>query len=287
MASDRRFEAGNFSMENVLSFLNHLLPVLYAAAWVNYSVYFVRDDPFAQRTATPFLLATAGIHILYIGVLVIAYRHHPMADVFEILSVVALAMSLVYLTVEWRTGNKATGVFILPVVCILQFISSVWISPVAEIDPFLDDVRFGLHSGTVALGYSAFFLAAVYGFMYHLMYRALRRKKFGRIFERLPSLDVLARMTRGATLVGFIFLSLAIAFGISWASGLIPRYYYDPKFITTLLVWLVYGFALLSHYVLRWTGRRVVQMSLVGFAVMVAAILIVNLFLPSFHRFGG
>jgi ABC-type uncharacterized transport system permease subunit len=271
-------------MDNILSFLGHLLPILYAAAWVNYSVFFVRDDPFARRTATPFLLGTAVVHILYIVLLAIAYRHHPMASVFEVLSIVALALTLVYLAVEIRQKNKSTGVFILPVVFVLQLISSVWIDPTRTIDPLLRDPLFGLHTGTVTLGYVAFFLSAVYGVMHKLLYRTLRRKKFGLIFERLPSLDVLTKMTMGAILVGFFFLTFSVILGAVWASEQFPGFWRDSKFILTIVVWIVYGLSLVSHYILKWTGRRVVSLALVAFAVMVLSILSTNLLLPGFHQ---
>lgn len=271
-------------MGSVLSLLSHLLPVLYAAAWVNYGVYFFRDDPFARRTATPFLAATAAAHLLYVVLLTIEYEHHPMASAFEVFNVVALALVLVYLAVEVKQGNKSTGLFILPVVFLLQLASSVWISPTRTIHSILRDPLFGLHTGSVALGYAAFFLSAVYGVMYQMLYRALRTKRFGLIFERLPSLDIMARMTMGAALVGFSFLTLAITFGAAWAVEKIPGFWRDPKFIFTIVVWLIYGASLVSHYVLRLTGRRVVGLALVGFIVMLLSILSTHLFLPGFHQ---
>lgn len=271
-------------MDNALSLLNHLLPVLYAAAWVNYSILFVRDDPFARGTATPFLAATWAAHALYVVLLAIAFEHHPMASVFEVFSIIALALVLVYLVVEFFQKNKSTGVFILPVVFLLQLIASVWINPERTINPLLRDPLFGVHTGTATLGYSAFFLSAVYGLMYQLLYRALRKKTFGLVFERLPSLDVLTRMTMGAALVGFGFLTLAIASGAIWGASRIPDFWRDSKFVFTIIVWLVYGGTLVSHYVLKWTGRRVVYLSLLAFAVMVLSILSTNLLFPGFHQ---
>jgi ABC-type uncharacterized transport system permease subunit len=274
-------------MDAVLSTLNHLLPVLLAAAWMNYSCYFVREDPFAGRTVTPFLAMTASVHLLYVVLLAVRYQHHPMASIFEVLTVIALAITLVYLAVETQQKNKFTGIFILPVIFVFQLISSIGIAPTEEIHPILRDYWFGLHTGTVALAYAAFLLSAVYGVMYLLLYQALRNKRFGLIFERLPSLDVLVRMTMGATLVGFIFLTLALAFGTAWAADRIPSFWRDFKFLFNLLAWAVYGVSVVSHYVHRWTGHRVVSVALLGFTLMVVALVSVRLGLPTFHEFGG
>jgi ABC-type uncharacterized transport system permease subunit len=254
---------------------------------VNYSVYFFREDPFARRTASPFLAFTAALHVVYIVTLAVTFRHHPMASVFEVLSVVALALTLVYLVVEAVQRNRSTGVFILPLVVLAQLVSSIGIRPSAVMNPLFHDPLFAIHTGTVTLAYSAFLLAGSYGLMFHLMYRALRRKQFGRIFERFPSLDVLARMTMGATLVGFLCLTAAIVVGIVWAQRVVPDFYKDAKFLLTLLVWVVYGIALAGHHLARWDGRRVVSVALVGFALMLLSFAAVNLFLPSFHQFGG
>lgn len=274
-------------MNSVLAVLNHLLPILLATAWVNYSVYFVRRDPFAHRTATPFLAVTGVLQAGYVVLLGVSYRHHLMANIFEVFTVIALALTVVYLIVETVHKNKSMGVFILPFIFLFQLISSIWIRPARTINPLLRDPLFGLHTGAIALAYSAFLLSAVYGIMYRAFYRALRAKRFGLIFERLPSLDVLARMTMGATTTGFIFLSFAILFGALWATRVAPGFLSDPKFLLTIVVWAVYAVAVVAHHILKWPGRRVVSVSLTGFVLLIAVFTALRLFLVTFHDFGG
>ena len=275
------------TVDTLISLLNRVLPVLIAVAWVNYSVYFVRRDQFARKTATPFLFFTAAVQILYVGLLGARFQHHLMANIFEVLTIIALALTLVYLVVEIAHKNKALGVFILPLIFLAQLVASAWIKPVREINPILHDPLFGLHTGSIALAYSAFILSAVYGILFMLFYRALRRKSYGLIFERLPSLDVLARMTMGAALTGFLFLTVAIGFGVVWASRVASGFERDPKFLLTLLVWIVYGFTVLSHYLLRKSGRRVVFFSLTGFALLLLSFFALHFLIPTFHSFGG
>jgi ABC-type uncharacterized transport system permease subunit len=275
-------------MERVLEVLGPVSPALYLLALVCYCVYFFKQNRIVERLARPALALAIAEHLAYSILRALAYGHHPMASVCEILSIVALALALVYLGIEVWRRNKTTGVFVLPFVLVVQLISIACIEPTAEINPILRDPLFGMHTGTATLGYAAFFLAAVYGVMYVLFHRALRRKDFGLLFERLTSLDVLARMNRGATLIGFAFLTLGVALGLIWAvrAG-IQGYWLDPKVLMTLLFWAVFGFSLLAHYALKWPATRVVWISLVGFALMVISTLAVNLFLESWHRFGG
>lgn len=275
-------------METLIAVFGPVSPALYALAFVFYLLFFVRRNKIAARLAKPALVLAIVEHAGYSVLRALAYHHHPMASLCETLSIVALALALVYLVIETWRKNKATGVFVLPFVLVLQLISMVCIEPTREIQPILRDPLFGMHTGTVTLGYAAFFLAAIYAVMHLLFHRALKRKDFGLLFERLTSLDVLARMNRGAILVGFAFLTLGLVFGLIWASRVpIPDYWFDPKVLMTLLFWAVFGFALLAHYGLRWASSKVAWISLAGFALMVLTTATVNLVLSSWHRFGG
>jgi len=274
-------------METVLGVLELALPLLYATAFVLYCIYFFKRDSVSGALAKPLLLLTAAAHLTYGCGLAVVYGHHPMASAGEVLSMVALALALVYLVIESWRKNKSTGMFVLPFVVVIQTISSIIVEPTTELKPILEHPLFAWHTGTVTLGYSAFFLSAVYGLMYLMFHRALRRKKFGLIFERLPSLDKLAKLHRGATLVGFAFLTISIILGIWWAGSAVDRFWLDPKVALTAVVWLSYGLALVSHYLLKWPARRVVTLALVAFGLMVAAWALVRLLVTSWHSFGA
>ncbi|MBW2275940.1 MAG: cytochrome c biogenesis protein CcsA [Deltaproteobacteria bacterium] len=275
-------------METAITILGPISPALYALAFVLYLVLFVKRNKITAALATPALVLAIAEHAAYSVLRALVHAHHPMASLFEVLSIVALALAIVYLLIETWRKNKATGVFVLPFVVIVQAVSMIGIEPTLEIQPILRDPLFGMHTGTATLGYAGLFLAAVYAVMHLLFHRALRRKNFGLLFERLTSLDVLARMNRGAILVGFAFLSLGLVFGLIWAARVeIPDYWADPKVLLTLAFWAVFGFAILAQYVLRWASSRVAWISLVGFVLMVVSTVVVNVLLSSWHRFGG
>jgi ABC-type uncharacterized transport system permease subunit len=275
-------------METALTALAVISPLLYAAAFAAYLLLLLRDGPGSRRLATPLLGLAIAAHGLYEGLRAATYRHHPMASLFEILSIVALALALVYLAVELWRRNKVTGVFVLPFVVVLQAAAMLGMEPTWEIPPILRSPLFGVHTGLAALGYAAFFLAAIYAVMVLVFHRALRRKRFGLLFERLTSLDILARMNRGAILVGLPIFAAGAALGLVWAAREgIPGYLADPKVLLTLLVVAVFGLTLAGAYPLRWSAGRVAKVSLAGFALMVAATALVHGVLPTWHRFGG
>jgi ABC-type uncharacterized transport system permease subunit len=276
------------SMESAITVLGPISPVLYIIAFVLYLIFFAKRNKTAARLARPALAVAIAEHGIYSVLRALVYGHHPMASLFEALSIVALALAIVYLVIEIWRKNKTTGVFVLPFVVVVQSVSMIGIEPTREIQPILRDPFFGMHTGTATLGYAALFLAAVYAVMHQLFHRALRRKDFGLLFERLTSLDVLARMNRGSVLVGFAFLTLGLVFGVVWATRIgIPDYWADPKVLLTLLFWAVFGFALLAHYALRWASSKVAWISLAGFALMVLSTVALNVALSTWHSFGG
>jgi ABC-type uncharacterized transport system permease subunit len=262
--------------------------LLYAAAFASYLLLLLRDGRAAGRLARPLLVLALVAHASYEILRAAAYGHHPMASLFEILSIVALALALVYLVIEIWRGNKATGVFVLPFVVALQVVALLGMEPTWAIPPILRDPLFGVHTGLAALGYAAFLLAAIYAVMLLLFERALRRRRFGLLFERLTSLDILARMNRGAVLVGLPVFAVGASLGLVWAAREgIPDFLLDPKVLLTVLVVAVFGLVLGGAYGLRWSAGRVAKLSLAGFILMVLATAAVHALLPTWHRFGG
>lgn len=273
-------------MQGVLQLLTASLPLLYGLSAANYVVYFARQDRFAERLSTPFLLGCVGLHIVSLVLRAIHYGRQPIIGIAEVLSLIALAVAVIYLYVERVQRNRFTGAFILPMVVTLALGSSALMpaSP-AKVSELLSTPLFGVHAVFAVLGYTAFAVSAVYGVMHLMLYRALKKRRFGLVFERLPSLEVLANMGFWASFMGWIALTLTIGIGIVMSVKLVPGFYADPKFATTIFVWGVYGFGVLARFVWGWTGTRSVYLSLAGFALAMAAMVGSTYLWKSFHDF--
>ena len=272
-------------MHAAISLLNTLLPMLYAIAAMNYSIDFFREDPFAKRMNVPLLSTVTVLHALYLALRTIMYAHVPLASLAEVMTTIAFAVALVYCFVEYQTKTQKTGMFVLTFSFIFQTVASAFISNVAVFPDILRSPLFGLHTGSAVLGYTAFAVSAVYGVLYLLLYHDLKASRFGLVYQRLPSLDVLAKMSLRAAVMGVVFLTVTILVGSLWAAQRFPNFATDPKFITTLVVWLVYATGIGMHYGLHWGGRRTIYMSLAGFTLMVLSMVVVRLWTSTFHGF--
>lgn len=274
-------------MESLLAVLNALLPFLYGALVVVYGVLLAADRPWARRAGPRLLVATFCIHVLYVICEGAALGHHPIATKFELFSFAAMAMGGSYLWVEWRRKNVYTGLFPLSLALLLQICASLGGPGPAEISEKLRHPLFAWHSIAAALAVAALSVGAVYGGLFLVMYRLLKRGEFGSFTERMPSLDVLAAMSLHAVEVGFVALTVAVGLGDLWVSRTPDFSMADPKIWATFVVWAVYGAALGGRYLFKWGGWRVVALNLAGYSLLFGSMLLVGRLFDTFHRFTG
>ena len=271
-------------MQAAIALLNTLLPIGYAVVAMSYSIEFFRQDPFAKRVNVPLLGGLVGLHAVYLGLRMFLYQHIPLASFYEVLTSIAFALAVVYLIIETTLKDQRTGMFVLTFGFGFQTVASAFMTDTFEFPEVLRSPLFGVHTGAAVLGYTSFAVSAIYGVLYLLLYHDLKASRFGLVYQRLPSLDVLARMSLQAAVMGVVFLTTTISIGILWAAQKFPGFHSDPKFVTTVIVWLVYVGAIASHYGLKWDGRRTIYVSLFGFVFMVLSMFLVQV-LPSFHGF--
>jgi ABC-type uncharacterized transport system permease subunit len=260
-------------------------------AFLNYLVYFLQKHEWSQRSVTNLARGVVAFHAVYLLLSTIVFRHVPLANVWEAFSFIAFALALVYLFLEWWMKDKATGVFLLVPPLFFQIISSAFITHSTQVSPILRSPLFGFHVMSALLGYAAFAIAAVYGMLYLLQYRELKGSSVGLIFQRLPNLEIMSRLILGALIFGWCMLTLAIVVGSEWSlqllsSGQIDNPFIDPKFLSTVVIWLIYGICIGGRYILNWPSRILAMISLLAFLMMVASTFAVNLFISSFHSFG-
>ena len=266
--------------------LSILLPVFYVIVLIDYILLFFREDPFAKKTVTALLKVSVSLHIILTVFRTFIYEHIPISSIFEVFSVLALAIVIVYLYIEETTGVKTTGLFIVAFVFLFQLISSIFQVDNLEINPLLVSKFFGLHVTSAILGYSAITISAIYGFLYLMLYHELKSNRFGLIYNRLPSLEVLGNMNYNSAVIAFIFMTFAIILGAIWSSIMLDtHWYWDPKLISVLVNWLIFGVISIKKKFFGFRGKKVAYLSLLGFFVMLFSMIIVNLYFTRFHEF--
>ncbi len=266
--------------------LQNLLPLLYFITVIAYAGAFFKKHEWSRRWKTTLLFATILVHLLYLVLRTIELQHPPIISVFEIMSLLACSVAASYRLLEIKTGIYNTGLFIIFIALVFQTISTIFIEDIYEVDSVLRSNLLGIHVLSALLGYSAFTISAVYGIMYLLLYRAIKSQSFGIIYENLPNLERLEYLTKNGITIGFFLLSIAIAIGYAWLPSAIENFsYFDPKLISTILIWGMYAVGIYLIRSGKRRGRQVMHIAIAGFLVTVFSLTIINMYLTSFHSF--
>ncbi len=273
-------------MKGLIDFLNILLPILYITTFIFYYVDFMKGGKVVANSKRLLLFLTLITHLFYMLFRTLYFEHPPITNVFEIFTVLAFAIGFSYFMLELVTDIRGTGLFIIIISILFQTISSFFIQDLVQVRDVLKSNLLGIHVFSALLGYSAITISAVYGFLYLILYKEIKLNKFGLVFNRLPSLEVLELLSFYSAVIGFILLTIAIIIGIIWLPKAFPDFsYIDPKLIGTSIVWILYGTGITSKLFGKWRGKKVVTLSIIGFIIAIASTMLTNFLAQSFHSF--
>lgn len=273
-------------MSLLLEGLRTLLPLVYLAACVAYGAHFFGKESERRRAGTLFLVSGLALHLGFLVTLTLRYHQLPAATAGQALSGIAFAVGLVYLVVEWRSGDRSTGFWSVVPVFLLQLLASLLWDPVPPDLRVFRSPLFSTHVALALVGYAAFTLAAAYGYLFLRLYGELKQRTFRTFFGRLPALETLERMMSTALVTGFLSYTLALTAGTLWAQRLsLADWLSEPWTVTSLAIWLLYAVALTLRRIHRWQGRHTAIASLLGILLILASLVAVHLAAEGFHQF--
>ena len=191
-----------------------------------------------------------------------------------------------FFIVERRFGLKAGGAFILPWATAGALYAASHPGDGSLLEPILRSPWVGWHVALVFMGYAAFALAGLSGFLYLVQERELKTKRLTFMHFSLPSLGTLERLAAALVAAGFPCLTVGIVVGALWSRRVWGEYFPpDPKMAWTLATWLFYSAALLARRVWGWKGRRVALLCVAGFLAVILNYLGISFALQGIHRF--
>lgn len=220
--------------------------------------------------------------------------HFALASVHNSESLLAFLAMVVFFVffVGYRTTSP--GIVIFPIVFLLTFASAIGQKPVALTSPLLRSGWVFVHVVLIFTGYAGLFLSFGASLLYIAEERALKSKHIsgwlnwenGREKRSLPSLQTIDDICYNSLLFGFPFMTLGLAAGAVLAVEKIgPLFFYDPKIMLSLLMWVVYLLLLYMRWSSGWRGRRAALLATVAFVVALGA-WAANYF-SRVHRFPG
>jgi ABC-type uncharacterized transport system permease subunit len=103
---------------------------------------------------------------------------------------------------------------------------------------------------------------------------ALKNKRLGTLFRRSPPLSALDTAGRRLIMIGFPIFTLAVIIGFVWFSHLPGGDGLRPEHLISALTWFIFGLLIMARLTMGWRGRRAAWMTVIGFATMLAVLLI-------------
>jgi ABC-type uncharacterized transport system permease subunit len=192
-------------------------------------------------------------------------HHFPANDFFEVMSLCAWLVTMVFLAIYWRYKAESFSVFVFPLVFVMTLVAALS-NPVSRWSS--ESVRntwLIVHIVLALLGYAALLFTAIAAIAYLLQERALKKKQpraLYRIFPPLGMLDELISRSLGA---GFVFITVSIVIIIVWASNSYGSRWVDNGLISTsVITWGIYLALIFFRVSAGWRGRKAAILAIVA-----------------------
>ncbi|HJZ62839.1 MAG TPA: cytochrome c biogenesis protein CcsA [Candidatus Acidoferrum sp.] len=209
----------------------------------------------------------------------------PYHDLYGSMSLFGWLLALIYLGLEIYHRQRSVGAFVLPFILIFFLVSHL--APAGRIvETPARGVAFAFHVTLSILAYAAFGLSFVLSLIFLCEQWLLRSRHMGAVLWRLPPLELLERMSQSSVIIGLFSILIGTALGFLWVDRLLGTvWYFDPKYVVTLLVLVLYAAYLWLARSASWRGARASKLCVFNFALVIFSFTAVNLFFSHVHRY--
>ncbi len=244
---------------------------LYAVGLVHaFSVMLFRSTRW-YRYALPAFRAGILFHLVALVELGAALRHLPADNFYETSSLCGFLIALLYLFVNRQYQFESLSLIFFPLVFLMTLIGAMELPVGSWSSPRVRDAWLLAHVLTVLVGYAGLLLTAAGSVFYLIQERRLKTKRSLALFEKLPPLGTLDKLISYSMAFGFVFITLALIAGTTWAYVEIgTRWIGEPKIVVSLATWF---FCLVMVYLrvsAGWRGRKaaVMAITVLGFSAL-------------------
>ena len=181
--------------------------------------------------------------------------HFPIVNFQQSLSFFAWAIVGCYFLFQSKFNLRVLGSFVAPLAVVLVISSSLFPLGSLPYKPTYKSVWLPVHVISVFLGNGIFAVAFMVSVMYLLQENAIKRKKFGFFFRRLPPLDRLDALNYGVPRHRISSIEPGHDYRIHLCSDQPGSYWrWDPVEVWSLITWFMYAALLHQRLTAGWQG---------------------------------
>jgi cytochrome c-type biogenesis protein CcsB len=252
-----------------MNLLFALTIVCYLASSLGYQAYILFQKRPVHRIASIFLWVGFFCHTAVLVLQYVESGHMPVHNLHQTLSAFGWAVVGVFLAIQIKYYLMVLGALVAPLATLAVVIASMLPRPPVELAPLFKGLWRSLHLGTLIVGNAAFAIACFAGILYLIQERAIKDKKPGFFFRRLPSLKLLDSVGYASLIVGFPMLTFGVITGVIYAQMVRGQFWsWAPGEVLGAVTWLVYAALLHERLAVGWRGRRAAMMTIVGFVIL-------------------
>jgi ABC-type uncharacterized transport system permease subunit len=223
------------------------------------------SDVYADRDPTGTLSrvmvhAAVALNAVFVGLLAMNSGVEGLLSGGNVLALSALVLGTTFLVVRERWPVRVAGALVTPVAALLigAWMVSIGDHPGGHAPSLIITV----HVGLAIVGMSTFAVAAVLSVLYLVQERQLRRREFGRLFHRLPSLDVLDEAGFRLVSAGFVIYLVAVVLGVM--TSLRGGQHLDARSWLGIGALVVFGAIVGLRITAGWRGAQAARLTIAG-----------------------
>ncbi len=236
-----------------------------------------------RRTALVLLAFAFVTHAAALSTRAMLHGYEAIATFQEELSFIACIMVGLYLLTALRTNLTVVGALVTPLAFLFSLSAYAFNAPTPDLPQRLQNIWLPAHVAPAFLGYAVFAIAFCLSLIYLLQEKQLKAKRRGDLFRRLPSLETLDNLNHRFVSWGFALFTVGIITGALLAKETWGELWsWEPVEVCSGITWVLYALLLHARSV-GWRGRKAATLTIVGFVVVVASFLSVNLVFPGKH----
>lgn len=237
-------------------------------------------------------LTVLGLLLHFCALLLRGMATHrlPWGNMYEyIMAVTFIAVVSWLLVLRKFPVRHLSGFMLLPVVILMFVAGTALYTVAAPVVPALQSYWLAIHVTAAIISSGVFMVPGVASICY--LFRSAHERdpgKFAGFASKLPTAEVLDRVSYRATVLAFPLFTFGVLCGAVWAESAWGRFWgWDPKETTAFVAWVVYAAYLHSRATAGWRGTRAALINILGFAVMVFNLFFVNLVTTGLHSYAG
>jgi cytochrome c-type biogenesis protein CcsB len=256
----------------------------YFCGTIGYLIYLLKDREVLHRISSTILLVGALFHGAALGMGTVATGHFPITSIQEAISLFAWVFVVTYLVIQLKLRLRILGSFVSPLAVVFMISSRLLPTNAILNNGSSGSALLIAHVTSIFLANALFAVLFSLGIMYLLQERRIKKKNFGLLYERLPSLDRIDSIAQVCLMSGFPLMTAGLITGFVYASMIWRSpWNWDPKEVLSVVTWMIYAILVHERLAVGWRGRRAAWLAILGFFATILTFVLASLLLAGHH----